>query len=894
MLYRQTFISLTILQLWSGWTASALAQQTFFPSAVPLAVRTPTFSCWLDTHNGSDPMATWPIFWNDLHNLGWTGFIKVDGTAYHWLGSPPEGNASAWIQTQVTPTRTILTVQAGPMLLNVTFLSPIEPSDLGLQSFPFSYVYVDATAMDGQLHSIQLYSDISGEWVTDSLETQIQWSTTKTNNTMYHQFSPTAPFSMFQDVPEDGTVYHAVSIAQSSLVSIIGTDETLRGQFATPGEGFTLTSDLTGQVGPVRADDTKFPVLAHAVDLGSTATISSVAWAVGVVRDPVMILSGVKRGAYYWSQYATIGDAIDAFVTDFPAAKARALALDDQILQDAGAISQDYVDLISLGTRQALAGIEITLSTLQDGSFNLSDIKAFMKDVGNSQRVNPIEGIYAALPALMYLMPNLTGTLLEPLLEYQNSSNYTNPYAASDLGSPFPQVSEDSSSFNAVYGVENSGNMLILVLAHAQSTGDGSLIGKYYSLLKQWADYLTSNALIPGDQTSADARDEILAQNHPNVTNLALKGIIGIQAMAKVSQIMGQEADAQNYKESATSLIQSWVNLTSMSGQLRWTYDETTFGLMYNLLADKLLGLDLVPASIYTAESTTLSNNQVQAPFGFPLSSDNASTTRSGTTSAIDPLLALMEIDWTLFSAAAAPDNATRNLLISTVRNHASSNFTDGTFPTLYNVKTGLAPAAGVSPNGFSSPAQGAVFSLLALNVANHTVVVPSTGVASSFGGSGSGGSSGKSHTGEIVGGVMAGLAVLLVGIAVVYMHHRRIRQRANTECETATPYQIPTNMTAMASGPSVDITNLSASISLETPSARASRTNRANPFLTVSPKVAQGSATSSYPALPYRLPSRAPESNTSHETDELRSEMARLRQEVDELRANQEPPGYQ
>ncbi|KAF7378321.1 hypothetical protein MSAN_00258100 [Mycena sanguinolenta] len=730
MLSQHTFISLVILQLWTHWIVSALAQQTFFPSAVPLAVRTPTFNCWLDTHNGSNPMTTWPTFWNDQHILGWVGYIKVDGLTYNWLGFLVAGNASTWIETQVTPTQTILTVQAGPMQLNVTFLSPIEPSDSSRQSFPFSYVYLDGTATDGKPHSVQLYSDISGEWVTNSLSTGIQWSTTKTSNTVFHQVSSTTPTSVFEDVAEDSVACHAIS--SRFVLNLLHW-----------GEGFTLTSDLAGQIGNVEDSDGKFTVFAHAMDLGNTTNITSIAWAVGVVRDPIVTFSGVPWRAYCWSQYATIDDAIDAFMIDFPEARTRALALDQKILQDARAISQNYADLVSLGARQAMAGIEITLSTFQNGSFDFSDVKAFMKDVGNSQRVNPVEVIYAALPAYMYLEPNITGALLKPLLEYQNSSSYTSPFAAPDLGGPFPAVPGNPSSLNAAYGIENSGNMLILVLAHARSTGDGSLIGKYYNLLKQWADYLVSNALIPGNQYSADARDEILVQNHANVTNLALKGIIGIQAMAEVCQIMGQGADAQNYTASATSLMQSWVNLTSVSGHLRWTYDETTFGLMYNLLADKLLQLNLVPASVYTAESTTLSDNPVQGPFGFPLSSDNTSAARS---------------DWTLFSAAAAPDNTTRDLLITAVRNHASSSVTAGTFPTLYDVQTGLVQA---SPNAFSSPAQGAMFSVLALNVANQTIVVPSI-TGGSPAGSGSDDSKVKSHTGAIVGGVIAGLAALL------------------------------------------------------------------------------------------------------------------------------------
>ncbi|KAF7326594.1 hypothetical protein MSAN_02502900 [Mycena sanguinolenta] len=875
MLSRQTLISLVILQLWTNWIASAFAQQTFFPSAVPLAVRTPTSNCWLDTRNGSNPMTTWPTFWNDQHILGWAGYIKVDGLTYHWLGSPVPGNASTWIETQVTPTQTILTVQAGPMQLNVTFLSPIEPSDWGRQSFPFSYVYLDGTATDGKPHSVQLYSDISGEWVTNSFSTGIQWSTTKTSNTVFHQVGSTTPTSVFEDVAEDSVAYHAISSGHSNLVSVVGTDQALRAQFATLGEGFT---------------DGKFPVLAHAMDLGNTTTITSIAWAVGVVRDPILTFSGVPRRAYYWSQYATIGDAIDAFMVDFPTARTRALALDQKILQDARAISQNYADLVSLGARQAMAGVEITLSTFQNGSFDFSDVKAFMKDVGNSQRVNPVEVIYAALPAYMYLEPNITGALLEPLLEYQNSSSYTNLFAAPDLGGPFPAVPGDPTNLNAVYGIENSGNMLILVLAHARSTGDGSLIGKYYNLLKQWADYLVSNALIPGNQYSADARDGILVQSHANVTNLALKGIIGIQAMAEVSQIMGKGTDAQNYTASATSLMQSWVGLASQSGRLRWTYDESTFGLMYNLLADKLLQLNLVPASIYTAESATLSNNQVQASFGLSLSSDNASAARS---------------DWTLFSAAAAPDNTTRDLLIAPVRNHASSNLTVGTFPTLYDVQTGLTQAA---PNTFASPAQGAMFSVLALNVANQTIVVPgnlTTGGAST---AGSGGSKAKSHTGAIVGGVIAGIAaLLLIGVVVIFLRRRaRKEPSANDEFEapTPTPYQYP--MAQQSDGATFGSTNPGPSFLPDSPSSQPSRTFGSSIPSNKTTLLSQNrfppgplSATSSQPASSHEPPSSGRRSSISRGTDELRSEMERLRQEVQELRANQSipqdaPPGYQ
>jgi predicted lysophospholipase L1 biosynthesis ABC-type transport system permease subunit len=79
-----------------------------------------------------------------------------------------------------------------------------------------------------------------------------------------------------------------------------------------------------------------------------------------------------------------ISPQIDAFITDFPSARLRALALDQQILQDARAVSQDYADLVSLAARQIMAGIEITVAA-EKGGYDRSDVLAFMKDVGNSQ-----------------------------------------------------------------------------------------------------------------------------------------------------------------------------------------------------------------------------------------------------------------------------------------------------------------------------------------------------------------------------------------------------------------------------------------------------------------------------------------------------------------------------
>lgn len=66
-------------------------------------------------------------------------------------------------------------MQAGPVQLIVTFLSPVTPDDLLRSSLPYTYWNVDVKSTDGKTHSVQLYSDISAEWVSGDRGAKAQW-----------------------------------------------------------------------------------------------------------------------------------------------------------------------------------------------------------------------------------------------------------------------------------------------------------------------------------------------------------------------------------------------------------------------------------------------------------------------------------------------------------------------------------------------------------------------------------------------------------------------------------------------------------------------------------------------------------------------------------------------
>jgi hypothetical protein len=142
--------------------------------------------------------------------------------------------------------------------------------------------------------------------------------------------------------------------------------------------------------------------------------------------------------------------------------------------------------------------------------------------------------------------------------------------------------------------------MIVMTLSYTKKTGDQSLIKAYVrsrpttpyhiterrlqtELLDQWAQFLVTDALIPANQISTDDFAGPLVRiciysNDPEVdmyatffqvnqTNLAIKGIIGIQAMSEIWSILGNDSMAKKYSAIAASYIPQWqAYATAASG----------------------------------------------------------------------------------------------------------------------------------------------------------------------------------------------------------------------------------------------------------------------------------------------------------------------------------------
>ena len=156
----------------------------------------------------------------------------------------------------------------------------------------------------------------------------------------------------------------------------------------------------------IRAINDQFAVFAIARDLGTIqVTQAPVVWTVGYTTDPVINytdLSGASprpRRPYYKTQYSNDGAlaSIDItssedrsnnkvqivdFLKDFNNASSRARQLDDKILQDANAVSNNLGGLVSVAIAQVYGSMQLTIGTDALGNLNDSDVMMFMKNIG--------------------------------------------------------------------------------------------------------------------------------------------------------------------------------------------------------------------------------------------------------------------------------------------------------------------------------------------------------------------------------------------------------------------------------------------------------------------------------------------------------------------------------
>ncbi|KAM5545917.1 hypothetical protein V8D89_000043 [Ganoderma adspersum] len=688
-----------------GVDAITWSATPFSPAAVPLAVRSPYLSAWLPQGSGNALNDIWPQFWTGSSILGWAGFAKVDGSAYVWMGSPnvPNAKFAKAIQKSLnwTSTQSIFVMTAGSVDLTITFLSPVEPNDFVNQSLPLSYYSISAASNDGKSHEVQVYVDISGEWVTGTSNPIINWSTT-TGSVITHQvqIANQTAFSEVNDRIQDGVVYHStLNVAGTTYQT--GQDIVVRAQF------INNSVLVNSQDSNFRPTSTNWPIFAFAHDFGTvTDPATPVVYSIGNSRKNAVQYITLNNGrqvqsSYFWTRFSTMADAITSFLGDYPNAVTRANQFDSIVSNDANRVSADYASLVALSIRQTFGAIEITVPQRSDGSFDTSNVLTFMK-----RTVNTVDVIYPSWPLFLYTNATIGKTLIMPLLQYQTSGQYPNRWCVHDMGSNYPNATGHNDGLDTKMPIEESGNMVIMALSYAQRTDDIAWLKTYFSILDQWTQFLIADSLIPENQVSTD----VFAGSLANQTNLAIKGIVGIQAMAEIARATGDTGRYTNYSAIAASYVKQWQQFaTSNSGaHLTLSYgDSNSWGMTYNLYADKLLGTNVFPSSVYDMQTNWY--NGKSETYGLILDTRHTYT----------------KSDWSIWTAATTTRSDVRDQIISAVVKYTADGKNSLPLSDWYDT---LAGTQADPSNNYARPVVGGHLALLALQGVQNISTPDGTG----------------------------------------------------------------------------------------------------------------------------------------------------------------------
>ncbi|KAL8927802.1 MAG: hypothetical protein Q9208_002218 [Pyrenodesmia sp. 3 TL-2023] len=362
--------------------------------------------------------------------------------------------------------------------------------------------------------------------------------------------------------------------------------------------------------------------------------------------------------------------------------------------------AEAYYSIVALSTRQIMGAYTLVVPPSSGaGSESSSDAAEplmFQKEISSNGNVNTVDVMYPAMPFFLYANPDLLRYTMEPLYQNQEGGFYPNDYSMHDLGTHFPNATGHVEGNDEYMPVEESGNMILMSYAYYKFTSDTAYLRLHYRKLQQFASYLIEFSLTPGNQLSTDD----FAGQLVNQTNLAIKGIVGLAAMAEIASLTDHAEEAANYSSTATSFYQQWETFaiapdgthTLLSYQWRSSYS-----LLYNTYPALLLNLSIIPDSLHEMQSSFYPS--VSQMFGVPLDNRHSYTKSD-------------ESLWT--AATCSPE--TRRLFVNGLGYWLNVTSTDRPFTDLFEtVGEGGYPVSPTSIALSARPVAGGHFSLLAL-----------------------------------------------------------------------------------------------------------------------------------------------------------------------------------
>ena len=579
------------------------------PPATPLVAHDPYFSIWSPADQLTEADT---VHWTGRpHRL--TGLIRIDDRVWRFLGASP-ARVPALRQTglEVLPTRTIYTFEGGGVRLRLTFLTPALPMDVDILSRPVTYVTFELVSTDGRSHTTAIYLDASGELAVNEPEQTVTWKRESWDGVRAVRVgSVEQPIleKRGDDLRIDWGYFYLAGAADTPGAPAAGPRHEIQELFL---QGGRWPTEVPGSDEPVRADRL---VLAWNLPLGNVGSQPVRSWLM-VAYDDLWSIQYMRHNLRpYWRRNGwEAGDLLRAAAAQYEGLRQRCEEFDRELMHDLEQVGGTaYARMAALAYRQCFAAGKFVADA------NGQPLQ-FCKENHSNGCIGTADVFYPMSPQFLLFGSTLAKSFLVPYLNYASSDRWKFPFAPHDLGT-YPHAN------GQVYGggehseenqmpVEECGNALILVAAVAQMDRDARFAAPYWTRLEQWAQYLRDKGYDPENQLCTDDFAGHMAHN----VNLSAKAIVALGAFGKLCALRGDTAKAEEYLNLARSFARRWVEEADDGDHYRLAFDRPgTWSQKYNLIWDRILGLNLFPAEVFEKEVAFY--RKVQNRYGLPLDS---------------------------------------------------------------------------------------------------------------------------------------------------------------------------------------------------------------------------------------------------------------------------------
>lgn len=611
--------------------------------ATPLVVHDPYFSVW----SMSDTLTGGPTrHWTGVPQQ-FNGIVRIDGHSYRYLGDAERAlPALKETQREITPTRTIVTLQSSAVEIQLCFLTPAFPDDMRVMARPVTYLTWTVRSLDGAQHAVTLYLDVAGTIATNTPGEPVVWSRARIGGLdLLRVGSQRQP--MLEQWGDNlrinwGYFYVAIPEDQGAIAAAAGNEED-RQRFAQ--HGVLPAEDDLDQPRMPQSRYPSPPLLSLALPLdqvGSTPVMRHVLLAYDDVYSVEYMHQ--KLLPYWRTEFASFSALLKGAERDYVPLEKRAEKYDAELEHDlVQAGGSEYAAISVLAFRQAIAAHKL----VEDAS----GTPFFMpKENFSNGSISTVDVLYPSAPMFLFLNPKLVEAQLEPVVRYARTAHWKFPFAPHDLG-VYPlangqlygggEVSEEDQM-----PVEESGNMILMFAALARAEKSPAYAERYWPLITRWAEYLLDKGFDPENQLCTDDFAGHLAHN----TNLSIKAIEALAAYAQLADELGHPDVAARYSAAARTMAGKWTAMAANGDHYRLAFDKPdTWSQKYNLVWDQILGLHMFPAEIAQREVAFYKTHL--NPFGLPL--DNRAT--------------YTKLDWTVWSATLASNPADFKTLVHPV-----------------------------------------------------------------------------------------------------------------------------------------------------------------------------------------------------------------------------------